>query len=332
MKKIVALVLSLVMVLGLATTAFAGTFADVESLEGIAGYEAFSAELKLKDAAEKNEFATYEVIMVAKKAVEFDGKKYDKGEDFTLEVNNVDEFIVVAAADADFAIVDGKKVTFLAAVDGIDAYENGWAEKAQKVELPFAAEDKMDCHAYYAATEDGTVFYRYDGVFYKAVADDDFDAEIGYVFNVDGVAVLGMPADVEAGAFASATDIFYSGHAYELDMKKDSNGIYKPDTVWCDANGVKETFQFKTSKSDAIAAWGEYGFETVVFDNEWTLFIKWDEPTNWTVIGGASAGTAGSADGETVTSPKTFDAGIAMYVGMSVMAAAGSAVVLKKKD
>ena len=32
-----------------------------------------------------------------------------------------------------------------------------------------------------------------------------------------------------------------------------------------------------------------------------------------------------------VTSAETFDAGIAMYVGMSVMAAAGSAVVLKKK-
>lgn len=33
-----------------------------------------------------------------------------------------------------------------------------------------------------------------------------------------------------------------------------------------------------------------------------------------------------------VTSAETFDAGIAMYVGMSIMAAAGSAVVLKKKD
>ena len=43
----------------------------------------------------------------------------------------------------------------------------------------------------------------------------------------------------------------------------------------------------------------------------------------------ASAGTTSS----TVTSAQTFDAGIAMYVGMSVMAAAGSAVVIgKKKD
>ena len=35
---------------------------------------------------------------------------------------------------------------------------------------------------------------------------------------------------------------------------------------------------------------------------------------------------------KTVTSAETFDAGIAMYVGMSVMAAAGSVVVLKKRE
>ena len=38
-----------------------------------------------------------------------------------------------------------------------------------------------------------------------------------------------------------------------------------------------------------------------------------------------------ASTGSTVESAKTFDAGIAMYVGMSVLAATGSAVVLKKK-
>jgi len=41
--------------------------------------------------------------------------------------------------------------------------------------------------------------------------------------------------------------------------------------------------------------------------------------------------SAGATDTK-VESAQTFDAGIAMYVGMSVMAAAGSAAVLKKKD
>ena len=49
------------------------------------------------------------------------------------------------------------------------------------------------------------------------------------------------------------------------------------------------------------------------------------------VVGAVATTPAGTA-GATVESAETFDAGIAMYVGMSVMAAAGSAVVLKKKD
>ena len=43
-------------------------------------------------------------------------------------------------------------------------------------------------------------------------------------------------------------------------------------------------------------------------------------------VAGTSAGTTG-----TTTSPKTFDAGIAMYVGMALTSVAGSAVVIGKK-
>ena len=57
--------------------------------------------------------------------------------------------------------------------------------------------------------------------------------------------------------------------------------------------------------------------------------------TNYNVVI-ASVGSyvpvvGGTTTGGTVTSADTFDAGIAMYVGMSVMAAAGSAVVIGKK-
>ena len=52
----------------------------------------------------------------------------------------------------------------------------------------------------------------------------------------------------------------------------------------------------------------------------------------WLISTKVPSGGAASTD-KTVTSADTFDAGIAMYVGMSVMAAAGSAVVIgKKKD
>ena len=48
----------------------------------------------------------------------------------------------------------------------------------------------------------------------------------------------------------------------------------------------------------------------------------------------ATSGTTGTVGGtdKVVQSAETFDAGIAMYVGMSVMAAAGSVVVLKKRE
>ena len=47
--------------------------------------------------------------------------------------------------------------------------------------------------------------------------------------------------------------------------------------------------------------------------------------------GGYVGGTTATPD-KVVTSAKTFDAGIGLYVAMSVMAAAGSAVVLKKRE
>ena len=55
----------------------------------------------------------------------------------------------------------------------------------------------------------------------------------------------------------------------------------------------------------------------------------------WVVVPAATSagGTVVTPSTDKVTSAETFDAGIAMYVGMSVMAAAGSAVVIgKKKD
>ena len=56
-------------------------------------------------------------------------------------------------------------------------------------------------------------------------------------------------------------------------------------------------------------------------------------PGYYALIGSTTPVVGGTTTGPVVNSAETFDAGIAMYVGMSVMAAAGSAVVIgKKKD
>jgi len=60
--------------------------------------------------------------------------------------------------------------------------------------------------------------------------------------------------------------------------------------------------------------------------------------SNWVVLRATtfgnlpSGGTVVTPSTDKVESAETFDAGIAMYVGMSVMAAAGSVVVLKKRE
>ena len=66
-------------------------------------------------------------------------------------------------------------------------------------------------------------------------------------------------------------------------------------------------------------------YTAITLGNEGTYYYV-SNTTGTTVSGGTTTGG-------TVNSADTFDAGIAMYVGMSVMAAAGSAVVIgKKKD
>ena len=63
--------------------------------------------------------------------------------------------------------------------------------------------------------------------------------------------------------------------------------------------------------------------KTVTFEGETTAM--------YVLTGTATATPSGSTSTTTKPSPKTFDAGIAMYVGMALTSVAGSAVVIGKK-
>ncbi len=54
-------------------------------------------------------------------------------------------------------------------------------------------------------------------------------------------------------------------------------------------------------------------------------------PDDPTVLYTVTAGSNATTPSTTKPSPKTFDAGIAMYVGMALTSVAGSAVVIGKK-
>lgn len=352
MKKIVALVLSLVMVLGLATTAFAATVAEnkAEALDATFSARGWDFTLVEEDKADEKDqtFATYTITAVAKK----DGVEawwdsaitgVEKGDDEDVEIDGEDEFVIVAAEDlADLVLVDGKKIVFLAKAETYN--EDGWDAKAEKVVLPVLpdAEADMKCCTLYAWGIATATFYEFEDELYKA-------ATTGEVFNVAGEVVVAEKATMgiadrvdgdasvtydELASTLNGADYVYTGHNYAVVGEVDSyenNGVKK---VSCDI--CKKEFKFVEAPgfvNAAVAAFGELNYLNVGdmingadYDG---LYLSASETA------GAGAGSSADSDaaaGDKVESAETFDAGIAMYVGMSVMAAAGSAVVLKKKD
>ena len=169
-----------------------------------------------------------------------------------------------------------------------------WAGTAKVVSVVKGTADDAKCGQYWSAT--GTSIYTYDGKEYDA-------ATSGTLVNVDGKAVY----------LAALTSATLKAHTYKADTAT-VNGKTTVTKVYCTA--CKATFEFKDNATDAVKAFGSDGYTVETVDGN-TLYIK-------------NAGVVTNPD-TTTTSPKTFDAGIAMYVGMALTSVAGSAVVIGKK-
>ena len=100
-------------------------------------------------------------------------------------------------------------------------------------------------------------------------------------------------------------------HTWAVSASKVVNGKIVPTEVTCGLCGTKVTAIYKKGQApagstvEAVPGFADYEFVT-------------------------SAANANPTT-NTTTSPKTFDAGIAMYVGMALTSVAGSAVVIGKK-
>ena len=111
----------------------------------------------------------------------------------------------------------------------------------------------------------------------------------------------------------NGTDYNFVGHVFELvSSAKDSNGVIT-GTAKC--KNCTQTANV-TNKKTAIPA----GSNSQGVDGHDDLYAYW-----------TAGSTTTTTTNTTKPSPKTFDAGIAMYVGMALTSVAGSAVVIGKK-
>ena len=284
MKKIVALVLSLVMVLGLATTAFAVN-PVVQQWDPTGGTDGKGAWV--------NWYAP-------SAAGDYDLSDFAKGADENYlpcyEFGTGNFFVETTEAAATYKAVYGATVVYLAKVEKSDVYYTDNADVFTNV-----TKETDECGKLVVTDTTKTYYVAYD--------EANKNAPSYYVATKNGgtqLLVDGKIVDVKATASTAVTPHSYKGNDVV-------DNVYT--TVKCENCGkVAKLYATATAAGKNAVGPIEGGYITLA---DWISFT-----------------VAPAADAETdkVESAETFDAGIAMYVGMSVMAAAGSAVVLKKKD
>ena len=136
------------------------------------------------------------------------------------------------------------------------------------------------------------------------------------VYMIDGTAYATSGRN---WALLNGTFVQYGGemfgpldHQFSADSKKTYNKDGKVDSIKCDE--CKKVFSVvKASKIDKD--WKE-GVDFMVYDGMYVVL---------------AGGKAAAETGKEITSAKTFDAGVVMYVGLSLASVAGTAVVIGKK-
>ena len=165
----------------------------------------------------------------------------------------------------------------------------------------------------------------------SAKAFTDFGYKCGQVVNNDNSKYYEITTGADAGKVYKATDngtlsVLVDGklvkldntaaatvkeHNWSVSASKVENGKVIPTEAVCGICGSKSTAIYETGKAPAGSK-----VETL------------NGVTGYVVVPNGTSTTPSTGN---TTSPKTFDAGIAMYVGMALTSVAGSAVVIGKK-
>ena len=305
MKKIVALVLSLVMALSLATIAFGAT---------IEAYD-IDEDGKIGDYIEDVE----KIAAKSPAGTTFGWVEHYKGADGVY-------YVPCDKADAEVAIYTNHGFTVWAYVDEdqFEDFDAAWdavydfSVTAQKATDKPATCDK----AHYL--NDGYV--DKDGNFYVAEDDAVPGAEDHWVKL--GNKVIAVHEAAEFFNYVPASHIFGEPKANEKTGYDEvtclvCKGVFAAtddEAVLADNKvAVKDTFAYSLFAAQAVKDDNDYSWQ-------WGSKFASDYDYVWSVKAGST-----TTDKDGVTSAKTFDAGIAMYVGMSLLSVAGGAVVIGKK-
>lgn len=300
MKKIVALVLSLVMAMSLCTVAFA---ANVKAY----AKDMVTGKVNTKIGVEAKKIPAKE-----------DAQGYGWVEYYVAKDGSA-TYIVCDKDDADFAIYTNNGFTTWVRSDLTEDY--AWYEfsvTAQK-----ATDKKATCDKAHFL-DDG--YLDKNGNFYVE-ADDALNGVNSYRVK-SGNKVITVYDAVANFNYIAASHIFGEPKA------NDKTGYDEVTCLVC--KGV-----FAATSDEAVLTKNKVAIKaTFAYDAEdaHDVYTENDYSWNWgdkfadsyDYVWSLKAGTAaGTKDG--VNSAKTFDAGIAMYVGMSLLSVAGGAVVIGKK-
>ena len=317
LKKIVALALCLVLALSLCATAFAAGFSGAtlkDATDAAKDGKVTTTITKIQDARSDatNSYAPLYLLTVTIK----DSAGTVTG---TTTKNAVE---MADANGADIYYVEGSAVRY---------FKDVTAAPAATVKVTAATvvtkKSEVKCGVI-LANEDDDVYVTSSGDYYLGGGSTQAIVGDKYVM-VD--TVTATPTTVSAVndstfIMPAAGTVYEVKHAYKADTTT-VNGETTVAKVYCDDAKCKINFKFVVgSETKAIK---ELGVGNYV-DTQLSV-AGVTSTTTKIYVAKTGAGTTGTTSGSKVDSAKTFDAGIALYVGMSISAVAGSAVVIGKK-
>ena len=307
MKKIIATVLAMVMALALCTTAFAAGFIGADMAGATAAAKDGSTTTvvtKIQDARadSTNSYAPLYLLTSTTK-------------DANGNVTNTTTKNAVEMADstgADTVYVEGSTVRY---------FKTETSAPAATVKVAAATVvTKL------ADVKCGVLLANVNDDVYVTAAGDYYLAGGNTMAIIGDKYVMVTSVDLTEQTAAATTALPEVGtligvhHEYKADTTV-VNGETSISKVYCANAKCNATFKFVDgSEAKAIKEFGVGNYvetELHSYNGGHVYAMK------------TASGTTGTTN--TTTSPKTFDAGIAMYVGMALTSVAGSAVVIGKK-